>query len=186
MTIEEVFTQEWLWAAIAAMVAVAGTAGGVISWLIAVWIRHRDRPEPEWVFQVLKSEGRAVTSRKPEHDGIRLSGKILNAGDGTAFSVRLEGRNCSADLDSKELSGMRLAGVVRPGDSVAWSCHMTVNDWDEADLVLSFVVAPTRHQKTQLRTFSVKDIAVNPVSAMELEAAEAETRERSDLSQGVL
>lgn len=185
MTIEEVFAQEWLWAAIAAMVAVAGAAGGVISWLIAVWIRHRDRPEPEWVVQVATNRGRAVGGA-PERDAIQISGHIINAGDGTAYNVHLAGLDCTAELELKQPSGKQLVGVMHPGHSVPWSCSMSLAQWDKAHLVLSYLQPPTRHKKTQSKTIRVSDIANNPVPVHEQEAAKAGPFYATDISGGQL
>jgi hypothetical protein len=88
MNLEELLTQEWLWAAIAAMVAVAGTAGGVMSWMIAAWIRRRDRPEPEWIFQAT-GENHHESSFDPAVAALTVKGFILNAGNGTAYNVSL-------------------------------------------------------------------------------------------------
>jgi hypothetical protein len=88
MNLEELLTQEWLWAAIASMVAVAGTAGGVISWMIAAWIRRRDRPEPEWIFQA-EGDNRHESSYDHTVAALTVQGFILNAGNGTAYNVSL-------------------------------------------------------------------------------------------------
>lgn len=158
MALEEVLTQEWLWAAIGAMVTVAGTAGGVISWMIAAWIRRRDKPEPEWVFQVTKSQARNVGGIVPEADAIQIRGLILNAGDGTVFGVQLRGSECEAAIDHKSTGGNQIVGVIRPGETIDFSCSMALIQWETAAMTLEWTEAPTRLKRGNSKTIEAKKI----------------------------
>lgn len=147
MTLEEVIKEEWFWAAAAAMFTLAGLVGGGVSWGVATYLKRRERPEPDWVHS-MHADG-YKNSRTGVPDGIQVNGRIVNAGDGTAFNFHMIGRNCTTGIPHNKSDVNNRMGVMRTGDSVDFWVSIDLDKWDAATLQLVWTNPPTRLKRTE-------------------------------------
>lgn len=148
MSIEDLLRlikEEWLWAAVAAISALAAIVGALLSWIIAAIIRRRERPEADWAVTVTPSAGTSVTWHG--FVGISLVGTLANAGDGAAFDVKIEGKNCTASFPDH--AGSR-APLLVPGDTATFTCMLPLDGWKDASFELTWTRPPTRLKKKHI------------------------------------
>jgi hypothetical protein len=139
--------EEWLWAAVAAISALAAIVGALLSWITAAFIKRRERPEADWAVTVTPSAGTSVTWHG--FVGISVVGTLANAGDGAAFDVRIEGTNCTASFPDHAGARVPLLG---PGDTVTFTCMLPLDGWKDASLELTWTQPPTRLKKKRTIT----------------------------------
>jgi hypothetical protein len=54
--------EEWLWAGVAAISALAAIVGALLPWITAAVIKRRERPEADWAITVTPRAGSAACS----------------------------------------------------------------------------------------------------------------------------
>ncbi|GAA3399388.1 hypothetical protein [Pseudarthrobacter polychromogenes] len=154
-------TEEWFWAAVAAVVGSAAIIGAFFSWLTAVIIRHREQPEADWAVMM---HGYATEEDVPgvNEAGVHLSGRISNAGDGGAFRVRLESRNCKAGFTPADTQGMVAKSFMPPGADLSFWIEMDLDSWNDAEVDIVWTAPPTRLRKEMRSPLNPKDFMDPP------------------------
>lgn len=135
-------------------VAVASAAVALLSALLTLWVRWRDRAQADWV-----AGAQATTTSS----GVRWSFFTLrNCGDGTAYRLVLIGEHCTAGLVDHRLDEAceripvpyAVAPQVPPGEEVSVAASMVLGDAQhlgtQAGIVtIEWLRTPTRHHRTQ-------------------------------------
>ena len=141
--------QLWATAGVAAAIATALATG--TSTVVALWWRRQDRPEADWAFS--RDDIHREGSGRPEiPDPAVFSTHLSNAGDGTAFRVRVRGEHCTTGLASMQRgvagrSPYEVVPAMHPGDQVYLWVTAEDDAWDEAEFVLEWTPSPTRKRK---------------------------------------
>lgn len=148
---------EWLWAAVAAISALAAIVGALLSWITAAVIKRRERPEADWAITVTPRAGTSVTWHG--FVGISVVGTLANAGDGAAFDVKIEGTNCTASFPDH--AGSRVP-LLSPGDTATFTCMVPLDGWKDASVELSWTRPPTRLKKKRTITVVPSSLADAP------------------------
>lgn len=142
MRLEEVLTEEWFWAAAAALFTLAGLVGGMVAWIVGSIVRHRGRPEPEW------SAGWSLRGNSLDSEGsVLLDVTLSNVGDGVAYSVSLHPKLCILKESTTGRENPSIA-VMRPGDSIDLTSRISLDVWRQASIKVKWGVPPTRLGKT--------------------------------------
>lgn len=160
MDIEDLFKlvkEEWLWAAVAAISALAAIVGALLSWITAAVIRRRERPEADWAITATPRAGTSVTWHG--FVGISVVGTLANAGDGAAFDIKIDGINCTAEFPDH--AGSRVP-LLSPGDTAAFTCLIPLNGWKDASVELTWTRPPTRLKKKRTITVVPSSLADAP------------------------
>lgn len=135
-------TEEWFWAAVAASAAIIGA---FFSWLTSAIIKRREQPEADWAVTM---EGYATDeSDDGEDPGFHLRGRISNVGDGAAFHVELEARNCTAVFSPKDTQGMKAMPFMPSGGIATFGIEVDLGRWHVAEVDIVWTVPPTRLKK---------------------------------------
>jgi len=150
-------TEEWFWGAIAAL---AATIGAFFSWLIATIIKRREQPEADWA--VTMGGYATLEDQRGEDPGFHLTGRISNVGDGAAFHVQLEPRNCSASFYAKDTQGMPAMAHMPPGSVASFSITVDLDRWDDADIDIVWTAPPTRLKKKKRSPLNPRDFMEAP------------------------
>lgn len=140
------------WPALSAIAALGGTAGSLLTILINVWWRRRNRAEADWV---VTSRSSVITedahSGPVDNEGwYQVTGKLANAGDAAAFRLTLKTNTGSGYLHtpSGSIVGRPILhewiAVLPPGESIEFWCKFPPGKWDEFTLTLDWVTSPTR------------------------------------------
>lgn len=157
---DSIFTEEWFWAAIAALVAVAGVVGGLVSWGVATWLKHRERPEPEWV--ATASAYASVGSKYGNPDLIHVRGRLVNAGDGHAFNVALTGVDCRPFINPEDVDVDQRRGFLATGDRVRFTAEADLDKWDSARVLVTWIDPPTRLKKRRTHEIRLCELTERP------------------------
>ncbi|HZL06027.1 MAG TPA: hypothetical protein VFE45_11530 [Coriobacteriia bacterium] len=133
------------------VVSVSSAVSTAIATGVALWLRQRDKPEPDWELRI--REGRGAFAKEPSDDA-RFSSPysivaVTNVGDGAAYQVMVEGINCFAEhrvVDPRQggLPTTRLLPVVPSGDSFDVRVFYATGLSPEMYVRMEWVPAPTR------------------------------------------
>lgn len=139
---EDFIGSEVFWAAAAVVVALSVAIGSLITVGINAWAKRRERPEADWAVDL---RAQAFLSDPYGHeDGIEVYGKLANVGDGGAFRVSLDAKDCTARFSYEEAQGMSAHAYMPPGGVIAMTVSMKLEAWDSAELAIVWTEPPTR------------------------------------------
>lgn len=156
------------WAATTA----AATVATAISTSTVLVLQRRNRPEPDWAIDGIAH--RPDTREQRYETRLSVHGRLINAGDGSAFRVTVTGVLCEPRMTSEprgQMGGttqLPFVAVVHPGDSVRMYAHCPEQDWDRAEVVISWTRSPTRLQKRVSTRIPLREIAPLPGPVEEL------------------
>ena len=123
VNINDLLGSEVFWGAVAALVPLSVAVGSLVTLGVNAIVKHRNRPEAEWAVEM---RGNAyVNDTYGRDNSIEVSGKISNVGDGDAFRIRLEGRNCKAVLSYQETQGMSGHAYLPTGSVIGFAAPRT-------------------------------------------------------------
>lgn len=145
-----------VWTIVGAAAGVATAVATAVSAFVAVLIRWRDRPGPDWAcsghWDWIQMHATGKSDEAP-----RLIGTVTNAGDGSAFRLTVRGDGCDAKLfrvlDRASSSGVTsvpesFTAVLQPGESrQLFARAVTREVYDSAAFVLAWTESPTRRGK---------------------------------------
>lgn len=161
---------ELFWVAMAAIVPLSVAVGSVVTLSINAIVKHRNRPEVEWAVEMRGSA--SVRDRHGSEDGISVLGKISNVGDGDAFRIHLEARNCTAALSFQETKGMSGHAYLPTGSVIGFKVDIDLDEWDTAEVDIVWTEPPTRLGKQRRYSLSPREFIdvpgvtiVNPKTA---------------------
>lgn len=160
MELSDFVVSEWFWAAAAVAVAVAALIGSVATFIGGAIIRRVNRPEPEWDIRFEKPQ--AVTDLR-RTVGNRVTGRITNIGDGTAFQVRISLPDGNPAKLSVGDGYVEVVPALRTGDSMDFRIVTGLDVWDKADSVLSWIAPPTRRRRGGSQVMRPHEFHAQPV-----------------------
>lgn len=143
MTVEDFIGSEVFWAAAAALVALSVAIGSLITIGINAWAKHRERPEADWSVHM---SGHAIPEDQGygQEVGFHAYGRISNVGDGGAFQVGLQTKNCRASLSVEDTQGMPTAAYAPPGSVLGFHVVIDLDQWESAEVTIAWTAPPTR------------------------------------------
>jgi hypothetical protein len=143
MKIEDFIGSEVFWTAAAALVALSVAIGSLVTIGITAWVKHRERPEADWAVHM---SGHAVPEEQAYgiEAGFHSHGRISNVGDGGAFQVELQTKNCRGSFSAEDTHGMPTAAYAPPGSVLGFHIVTDLDKWDSAEVSIVWTASPTR------------------------------------------
>jgi hypothetical protein len=151
------WTGFWLATTAAATVATAISTGAVL------WLRRRERPEPDWVVWAYASWPNGSIGGKPIPE-LQADCTLVNGGDGAAFLVTLKGDRCKVGLPNRAWPTEPLVG---PGGSFKWWISVLPDDFDRAVVTVTWTRPPTRLKKQQTVRYPLPELMTMPPDTRE-------------------
>ncbi|WGD38503.1 hypothetical protein [Lysinibacter sp. HNR] len=147
---------DYAWAVLGVASTVSAIVASFITVLVTLWLRKRDRPEPDWIFTSLEiHKNTALQQHLASHHERKDPDLMLiftNAGDGQAFQLSLEGIGCDTELfipDNTDVRGFRfsmtLARVQPQEDFSVFIWFHPLHTKDQIGVKLRWLLPPTRH-----------------------------------------
>lgn len=155
VNINDLLGSELFWVAVAALVPLSVAVGSLITLGVNAIAKHRSRPEADWAVDMVGSA--SLHDVYGGEDGIQVSGKVSNVGDGGAFRVHLQTRNCTAGFSFKETQGMSTHSYMQPGSVIGVWVAMDLSAWDTAEVELVWTEPPTRLGKQRRYSIAPRD-----------------------------
>jgi hypothetical protein len=152
-------TEEWFWGAVAAL---AATIGAFFSWAIAAWIKRHEQPEADWAVTMRGYANEVPDPYGSGGAGFHVSGRISNVGDGAAFHVQLEGRNCDANLSYQDTQGMDAMPFMPSGGVLNFAIEIPLDKWEEAEVDIVWTTPPTRLKKKKRSSLTPREFMEMP------------------------
>lgn len=139
----------------------------LISVLVTLWVRYRDRPSAQWYFgqdMVISAPSHFYSKGNPPHAFYSLT----NIGDGSAHGLQVtaskdtEARFFQANSsDARGFSFLPIHGMVTPNETISIAVWVHTEERDgsqvlpsgEGFLTFSWTESPTRHKRHRLQTF---------------------------------
>jgi hypothetical protein len=131
------------WGTTASATTVATAIASTGAW----YARRRSQPEADWVPTGRWNWQESGRNGVPHKLYAHL--KLLNAGDGAAFQVKVKGRGCTARIFTGPLSGaVPLVALMAPSEDF----EVLISDideqaWDQAAVSIEWIHSPTRLKK---------------------------------------
>lgn len=133
------------------VVSVSAAVSTAIATGVTLWLRQRDKPEPDWEVRI--TEGHGAITKEPSDDARFRSPysivAVMNVGDGAAYQVMVEGIRCFAehrvvDRQGSTMKTTRLLPVVPSGDSFDVRVFYATGISPDMYVRIEWVPAPTR------------------------------------------
>lgn len=142
---------EWaeFWGGFGAIATGSAALSGLIAWLVALVVARRSRPEANWV--VLRRDAHRYDI--PSAPKVMFEVVFVNAGDDSAFAIRLSGKHC-------EVWQLSPAVVVPAGEAMTVRGTCERDDPERAAIVVEWTRRPTRLHRTVRHTEVLAGIEV--------------------------
>ena len=136
---------------------------------VTLYLRFRERPEPDWVVTGFASFGHAESGSSP--DVIDLTANLTNVGDGPAFRVVLGG--VQSGFFHRDLSDGRrplpvqdaFLSLVEPGGSHLLWAKSADGTWDNDRITLQWTRSPARKGKRVIQQFRLSESFKRPTTS---------------------
>lgn len=158
------------------VIVASATVSTAVATGVTLWLRFRERPEPDWVVSAYAARSNGSRGGVPITE-LNVYGRLTNVGDGNAFRVTLEApraQNVGLIDRSGPIRGIatraRHLALSSPGDEAEWGLNCEPEQWDDVEIVLAWTISPTRKGKRRKQTFRLSDLAERP--AAEVKAPE--------------
>ena len=167
---------EWLeaveWGSVGAVIGTAAVVATAVSTGMTLWLQMRWRPEPDWA---VTGSSQRPNPKADDPTVAYLYGRMVNAGDGAAFRVKVSGIDCDAqlqgDLEPRLMwrSTIQFVAVMHPGDDCQLVTKVLPAKWDAAKVLVEWTNSPTRLGKRKKVRIPLREIADRPQLAEDVE-----------------
>ena len=149
------------------VIVASATVSTAVATGVTLWLRFRERPEPDWV---VTTTVHRYTDADFGNGEPRLEawGALSNVGDGSAFRVSLAPLESKGSFQIRTGSNLiprqniRHVALMGPGDEASFVLSAGPDNFDKVSFTVEWTVSPTRKGKRRKQTFRLADIAERP------------------------